>query len=287
MRVDANVSVRRSADDPFGTRCEIKNLNSLRSLGRAIEYEARRQVDLLEGGESVRQETRHWDEDDGRTHTMRVKEEADDYRYFPEPDLVPLDPDQAWIERVRAELPVLPAERRAALAARRRRRARPQRRGPRGRAGPGRSGARRDRGGCRRGPGAGPRRAEPRRRRGRGARRRSGWPRWWRWRPAGSSPPRRPRPCWSRCSRPTPRQRTSPRPRASRRWTPARLSSSSTGSSTATPTSGALLVEARSAGEAKAEKKLKSFFVGKAMQQSKGKADGRLVTERLETRLGA
>ena len=80
MRVDATVSVRRSADDPFGTRCEIKNLNSLRSLGRAIEYEARRQVDLLEGGESVRQETRHWDENDGRTHTMRVKEEAADDR---------------------------------------------------------------------------------------------------------------------------------------------------------------------------------------------------------------
>jgi aspartyl-tRNA(Asn)/glutamyl-tRNA(Gln) amidotransferase subunit B len=117
LRVDANVSVRRSAGDPFGTRCEIKNLNSLRSLGRAIDYEARRQVDLLEAGETVRQETRHWDETDGRTHTMRVKEEADDYRYFPEPDLVPLDPDADWIERIRAGLPVLPAERRARLAA--------------------------------------------------------------------------------------------------------------------------------------------------------------------------
>ncbi|MBV9950326.1 MAG: Asp-tRNA(Asn)/Glu-tRNA(Gln) amidotransferase subunit GatB [Acidimicrobiia bacterium] len=117
LRVDANVSVRRSPDDPFGTRCEIKNLNSLRSLGRAIEYEANRQIDLLEAGESVRQETRHWDENDGRTHTMRVKEEADDYRYFPEPDLVPLDPDREWIEQIRAAMPVLPAERRTRLAA--------------------------------------------------------------------------------------------------------------------------------------------------------------------------
>ena len=93
MRVDANVSVRRVGDAELGTRCEIKNLNSLRSLGRAIEYEAARQIDLLEAGERVRQETRHWDEDDGRTHSLRSKEEADDYRYFPEPDLVPLEPD--------------------------------------------------------------------------------------------------------------------------------------------------------------------------------------------------
>ena len=115
MRVDANVSVRRPGE-PLGTRCEIKNLNSVRSLGRAIEYEARRQIDLVEAGETVRQETRHWDEGDGRTHTLRTKEDADDYRYFLEPDLVPLDPDDAWIERVRAELPMLPAARRARLA---------------------------------------------------------------------------------------------------------------------------------------------------------------------------
>ena len=95
--------------EPLGTRCEIKNLNSVRSLGRAIEYEARRQVVLVEAGETVRQETRHWDETDGRTHTLRSKEDADDYRYFLEPDLVPLDPDPAWIERVRSELPMLPA----------------------------------------------------------------------------------------------------------------------------------------------------------------------------------
>ncbi len=116
MRVDANVSVRR-AGEPFGTRCEIKNLNSVRSLGRAIEYEARRQVDLIEAGETVRQETRHWDEGDGRTHTLRTKEDADDYRYFPEPDLVPLVPGAEWVEAVRSAMPPLPAARRAALAA--------------------------------------------------------------------------------------------------------------------------------------------------------------------------
>jgi aspartyl-tRNA(Asn)/glutamyl-tRNA(Gln) amidotransferase subunit B len=115
MRVDANVSVRRP-DAPFGTRCEIKNLNSVRSVGRAIEYEAQRQVALLEAGESIRQETRHWDENDSRTHTLRTKEDADDYRYFQEPDLVVVDPDPEWIERVRATLPVLPAERRVRLA---------------------------------------------------------------------------------------------------------------------------------------------------------------------------
>jgi len=116
MRVDANVSVRRTGDTAFGTRCEIKNLNSVRSLGRAIEYEARRQIDLLEAGERVRQETRHWDEGDGRTHTLRTKEDADDYRYFPEPDLVPLAPTDQWLASARASLPALPAQRRAILA---------------------------------------------------------------------------------------------------------------------------------------------------------------------------
>ena len=116
MRVDANVSVRRPGE-PLGTRCEIKNLNSVRSLGRAIEYEARRQIVLLADGERVRQETRHWNENDGRTHTLRTKEDADDYRYFPEPDLVPLVPDEAWIDEIRRSLPPLPAERRKTLAA--------------------------------------------------------------------------------------------------------------------------------------------------------------------------
>jgi aspartyl-tRNA(Asn)/glutamyl-tRNA(Gln) amidotransferase subunit B len=117
MRIDANVSVRKSGD-PFGTRCEIKNLNSLRSLQRAIDHEAQRQVELIEAGGIVRQETRHWDENLGTTSTMRIKEEADDYRYFREPDLVDLAPDQAWQDRVRAELPPMPAERRATLSAR-------------------------------------------------------------------------------------------------------------------------------------------------------------------------
>jgi aspartyl-tRNA(Asn)/glutamyl-tRNA(Gln) amidotransferase subunit B len=117
MRVDANVSVRPAGTDAFGTRCEIKNLNSLRSLNRAIEYEASRQVTLLESGESITQETRHWDENAGRTESMRSKEEANDYRYFPEPDLVPLAPDAAWQERVRGALGPMPADRRAGLLA--------------------------------------------------------------------------------------------------------------------------------------------------------------------------
>jgi aspartyl-tRNA(Asn)/glutamyl-tRNA(Gln) amidotransferase subunit B len=116
LRVDANVSVRRGPDAPFGTRCEIKNLNSLRSLGRAIEYEASRQIALLEAGERIVQETRHWNENEGRTSSMRSKEEAFDYRYFPEPDLVPLAPDESWQADVRSSLPVLPAERRSSLA---------------------------------------------------------------------------------------------------------------------------------------------------------------------------
>jgi len=116
MRVDANVSVRPVGTDTFGTRCEIKNLNSLRSLGRAIEYEAARQIALLESGGTVHQETRHWDESAGRTDSMRSKEEANDYRYFPEPDLVPLAPDAAWQERVRKGLGAMPADRRAVLA---------------------------------------------------------------------------------------------------------------------------------------------------------------------------
>jgi aspartyl-tRNA(Asn)/glutamyl-tRNA(Gln) amidotransferase subunit B len=115
MRVDANVSVNR-VGEPWGTRCEIKNLNSLRSLGRAIDFEALRQIDLLDAGESIRQETRHWDEASGRTGTLRVKEDADDYRYFPEPDLVPLDPSPEDIAVIDAALPALPAARRTALA---------------------------------------------------------------------------------------------------------------------------------------------------------------------------
>ncbi|MFK8025333.1 MAG: Asp-tRNA(Asn)/Glu-tRNA(Gln) amidotransferase subunit GatB [Ilumatobacter sp.] len=116
MRVDANVSVRKPGAD-FNTRCEIKNVNSVRSVGRAIEYEAKRQIAMHEAGEPVVQQTRHWDEGDGKTHTLRSKEDADDYRYFLEPDLVVVDPGEEWIERVRAALPALPAERRANLSA--------------------------------------------------------------------------------------------------------------------------------------------------------------------------
>jgi aspartyl-tRNA(Asn)/glutamyl-tRNA(Gln) amidotransferase subunit B len=107
----------RKPGEPLGTRCEIKNLNSVRSLGRAIEYEADRQIDVIESGEKVFQETRHWDEAGGRTRAGREKSDAEDYRYFPEPDLVPLEPDEAWRTSVRESLPMLPAERRTRLAA--------------------------------------------------------------------------------------------------------------------------------------------------------------------------
>ncbi|MGO9029096.1 MAG: Asp-tRNA(Asn)/Glu-tRNA(Gln) amidotransferase subunit GatB [Acidimicrobiales bacterium] len=116
MRVDANVSVRRSADDPFGTRCEIKNLNSVRSLGRAIDFEAARQIALIESGETVVQQTRHWDEDAGRTVALRSKEEAYDYRYFLEPDLVPVVPDAEWVTAVADSLGMMPGSRRARLS---------------------------------------------------------------------------------------------------------------------------------------------------------------------------
>ena len=109
MRCDANVSLRPVGHTVFGTRAEVKNMNSLRSLGRAIEYEIARQTDLLLAGEAVVQETRHFDEATGRTSTLRVKETTEDYRYFPDPDLVPVEPDAAWIDELRAGLPELPA----------------------------------------------------------------------------------------------------------------------------------------------------------------------------------
>ncbi len=108
FRCDANVSVRRRGDPKLGTRCEIKNLNSFRFLEKAIEYEVRRQVELIEDGGTVVQETRLFDPDKGETRPMRSKEDAQDYRYFPDPDLPPLVVDEAWIERVRAGLPELP-----------------------------------------------------------------------------------------------------------------------------------------------------------------------------------
>jgi aspartyl-tRNA(Asn)/glutamyl-tRNA(Gln) amidotransferase subunit B len=117
LRVDANVSVRPAGSTTFGTRCEIKNLNSLRSLGRAVEHEVERQIALLEAGEPVVQETRHWDEEAGRTSSLRFKEEAFDYRYFPEPDLVPVVPGGDWVAAAAASLGPMPAERRARLLA--------------------------------------------------------------------------------------------------------------------------------------------------------------------------
>ncbi len=116
MRVDANVSIRPIGSDELRTRCEIKNINSIRSLGRAIEYEAQRHLDLYRSGEAPHQETRHWDEEAGRSTSGRSKEDADDYRYFQEPDLVPLRPDVETVTAIDAALPLLPAARRAALA---------------------------------------------------------------------------------------------------------------------------------------------------------------------------
>lgn len=113
MRCDANVSVRQRGRATFGTRCEIKNLNSMRYMMRAIEYEARRQVDLIESGGVVDQETRLYDSGAGETRTMRSKEEAHDYRYFPDPDLLPLIIPDAMLEEIRADLPELPDEKKA------------------------------------------------------------------------------------------------------------------------------------------------------------------------------
>lgn len=110
LRCDANVSVRPRGQKEFGTRTEIKNLNSFRALEKAIEYEARRQIEVLEDGDQVVQETRTWDDDKQVTRSMRSKEEAHDYRYFPEPDLPPLRISQEWIEEIRKALPEMPDE---------------------------------------------------------------------------------------------------------------------------------------------------------------------------------
>jgi aspartyl-tRNA(Asn)/glutamyl-tRNA(Gln) amidotransferase subunit B len=115
LRIDANVSIRPAGSSEFGTRAEIKNLNSLRSLVRAVEFETERQSELIEAGERVVQETRHWDEDGGVTISGRSKEEAHDYRYFPEPDLVPVAPTAEMRARVHASMPELPAARRDRL----------------------------------------------------------------------------------------------------------------------------------------------------------------------------
>jgi aspartyl-tRNA(Asn)/glutamyl-tRNA(Gln) amidotransferase subunit B len=108
FRCDVNVSVRPQGQEEYGTRAEVKNLNSFRFIERAIAYEVERQIDILESGGSVAQETRLYDPDKGETRSMRSKEEANDYRYFPDPDLLPVEIDTAFIEQVRAELPELP-----------------------------------------------------------------------------------------------------------------------------------------------------------------------------------
>jgi aspartyl-tRNA(Asn)/glutamyl-tRNA(Gln) amidotransferase subunit B len=114
LRADVNVSVRRPGE-PLGTRCEIKNVNSIRFIGQAIEHEARRQVAILEDGGRIEQETRLFDPDKGETRPMRNKEEAHDYRYFPDPDLLPLEFTAAFVDDLRARLPELPDEKKARL----------------------------------------------------------------------------------------------------------------------------------------------------------------------------
>lgn len=112
FRCDANVSVRPKGSDKYGTRCEIKNLNSFRFLERAIEYEVARQIEIIEDGGKIVQETRLYDPDKDETRSMRSKEDAQDYRYFPDPDLLPLALNDEWIEKVRGALPELPAAKR-------------------------------------------------------------------------------------------------------------------------------------------------------------------------------
>jgi aspartyl-tRNA(Asn)/glutamyl-tRNA(Gln) amidotransferase subunit B len=116
LRADVNVSVRRPGE-PLGTRCEIKNVNSIRFIGQAIETEARRQIGILEDGGRIDQETRLFDPNKGETRSMRSKEEAHDYRYFPDPDLLPLEFDQAFVDDLAVHLPELPDEKRARFMA--------------------------------------------------------------------------------------------------------------------------------------------------------------------------
>ncbi|GAA4156757.1 Asp-tRNA(Asn)/Glu-tRNA(Gln) amidotransferase subunit GatB [Gryllotalpicola daejeonensis] len=115
IRCDANVSLRRRGTTELGTRTETKNVNSLRSVERAVRYEIQRQAAILEAGGTITQETRHWHEDTGTTSAGRPKSDADDYRYFPEPDLVPVAPSREWVEELRATLPEPPAARRTRL----------------------------------------------------------------------------------------------------------------------------------------------------------------------------
>jgi aspartyl-tRNA(Asn)/glutamyl-tRNA(Gln) amidotransferase subunit B len=117
VRCDANVSLRRHGAEKLGTRTETKNVNSLRSIERAVRYEIQRQAHILAAGGSITQETRHWHEDRGLTSAGRPKSDTDDYRFFPEPDLVPVKPSHELIESIRATLPENPADRRKRLQA--------------------------------------------------------------------------------------------------------------------------------------------------------------------------
>ena len=282
MRVDANVSVNR-AGEPWGTRCEIKNLNSLRSLGRAIDHEALRQIDLLDGGERVRQETRHWDEAAGRTGTLRVKEDADDYRYFPEPDLVPLEPERRrhrpHRRRAARRCPPLAAPRWPPPPG-----ARPRRRRSRSRSNADLDGLAvgRHRRRRRRRPGAHPRRAQPRRRGRRVA--------------VGRAPRRAREDGDRRRAHRHPGQDRAGRGRGHR--VVARRRSPKAHGFEALDT-GALeaIVDAviaahpdewaqLRAGDDKAQGKLAGFFMGKVMQASKGQADGKAATALLRAKAG-
>src|SRR5690606_14082735 len=115
LRCDANVSVRPIGASTFGTKTEVKNLNSFRFVRKALEYEIERQIDLIKRGGKVEQETRQWDEALEKTTVMRSKEEAHDYRYFPEPDLLPVRVEESWLEQIRSTMPELPEPRRRRL----------------------------------------------------------------------------------------------------------------------------------------------------------------------------
>jgi aspartyl-tRNA(Asn)/glutamyl-tRNA(Gln) amidotransferase subunit B len=112
LRADVNVSVRKPGG-PLGTRCEIKNMNSITFIGQAIEYEARRQIEIVEDGGMIGQETRLYDPNNNETRSMRSKEEAHDYRYFPDPDLLPLEFSQAYVDELKSGLPELPDQKKA------------------------------------------------------------------------------------------------------------------------------------------------------------------------------
>ena len=112
MRADVNLSVRPKGSDKFGTRTEMKNINSLKAIKRAIEFESHRQIEVLQAGGTIHQETRRWDDEKGETYAMRSKENAQDYRYFPDPDLVPISISEEWVSEMRSAMPELPAAKR-------------------------------------------------------------------------------------------------------------------------------------------------------------------------------